>query len=382
MEQLDVADGGPRVEEQTWLRHLWVSEFRSYRTAEVELPAGLTAVVGPNGHGKSNLLEAVGYLVTLQSFRGAGDDALVRTGSDRAVVRGEVLSEGRLHLVEAELARSGRNRILIDKQRLTRRRDLVGIARCTVFAPDDLDLVKGGPALRRSFLDDLLVSLHPRYEAVRSEWERSLKQRNALLKQIQGRPDEAQLLTLEVWDQKLAAAGDELVRLRRELVVRIGPTVSVACADIAGEAVPVELRYESPWSTVDGRGQGLAEALAAVRNEELRRGVTVVGPHRDELELSVAAMPARTHASQGEQRTLALALRLAGHRLLTQTYGAPPLLLLDDVFSELDPQRSAALLHALPVGQTLLSSAAGLPSGVEADLVLDVRDGAVSPRRP
>lgn len=363
-----------------WLRHLWVSEFRSYRTAEVELPPGLTAVVGPNGHGKSNLLEAVGYLVTLQSFRGAGDDALVRTGSERAFVRGELLSEGRPHLVEAELARSGRNRVLIDKQRLTRRRDLVGIARCTVFAPDDLELVKGGPALRRSFLDDLLVSLHPRYETVRSEWERSLRQRNALLKQIQGRPDESQLLTLEVWDQKLAAAGDELLRLRRELVVRIGPTVSAACVDIAGDAVPVGLRYDSPWSTVDGRGRGLAEALAAVRSEELRRGVTVVGPHRDELELTIAAMPARTHASQGEQRTLALALRLAGHRLLTETYGAPPLLLLDDVFSELDPQRSAALLHALPAGQTLLSSAAGLPPGVEADLVLGVRDGTVSPR--
>ncbi len=361
------------------LHHLWLTDFRSYAEAEVELPPGLTAVLGQNGQGKSNLLEAVGYLATLRSFRGAPADALVRVGSDRAVVRGQVTTDGREHLVEAEIARTGRNRVLLDKQRLARQRDLLEAVRVTVFAPDDLELVKGGPVLRRGFLDDLLVSLHPRHDAVRSDWERALKQRNALLKQIHGRPDEAALVTLEVWDQKLSAAGDELARLRAELTQRIAPTVARAYRDVADEELDVGLRYASAWRGPDGSG-GLAAALLAARDDELRRGLTLVGPHRDDLELTLRGLPARTHASQGEQRSLALALRLASHRALLDTHGSPPVLLLDDVFSELDPERSAALLRSLPAGQTLLSSAAGLPAGIDADLVLDIAAGAVTVR--
>jgi DNA replication and repair protein RecF len=358
------------------LHHLWLSEFRSYSEVELELPSGLTAVLGQNGQGKSNLLEAVGYLATLRSFRGAPSEALVRVGADRAVVRGEVTTDGRDRLVEAEIARTGRNRVLLDKQRLSRQRDLLEAVRVTVFAPDDLELVKGGPALRRAFLDDLLVSLHPRHDAVRAEWERALKQRNALLKQIHGRPDESALLTLEVWDQKLSAAGEELARLRAELTERLAPTVTRAYRDVADEELDVGLRYTSAWRGPDGTG-GLAAALLAARDDELRRGITLVGPHRDDLELTLRGLPARTHASQGEQRSLALAMRLASHRALLETHGSPPVLLLDDVFSELDESRSAALLRSLPEGQTLLSSAAGLPEGVDADLVLHVADGRV-----
>ncbi len=357
------------------LQQLWLSEFRSYVTAEVTFPAGLTAVLGPNGHGKSNLLESVGYLATLRSFRGVPTDALVRTGAERAVVRGQVITDGREHLVEAEISRTGRNRVLLDKQRLPRQRDLLDAVRVTVFAPDDLDLVKGGPGLRRGYLDELLVALHPRHDGVRSDWERSLKQRNALLKQMHGRPDDSALLTLEVWDQKLAAAGDELARLRDDLVARLAPTVAAAYSDVADQELDVSLRYVAPWREV-----GLATALASARSDEIRRGLTLVGPHRDELELQLRGLAARTHASQGEQRSLALALRLASHRELLEAHGSPPVLLLDDVFSELDPNRSAALLRSLPEGQTLLSSASGLPAGMDAELILDVADGQLMVR--
>ena len=248
------------------LQQLWLSEFRSYVTAEVTFPAGLTAVLGPNGHGKSNLLESVGYLATLRSFRGVPTDALVRTGAERAVVRGQVITDGREHLVEAEISRTGRNRVLLDKQRLPRQRDLLDAVRVTVFAPDDLDLVKGGPGLRRGYLDELLVALHPRHDGVRSDWERSLKQRNALLKQMHGRPDDSALLTLEVWDQKLAAAGDELARLRDDLVARLAPTVAAAYSDVADQELDVSLRYVAPWREV-----GLATALASAEGTSAKR---------------------------------------------------------------------------------------------------------------
>jgi DNA replication and repair protein RecF len=170
------------------LRQLWLNDFRSYTDASLELPSGLTAVLGANGQGKTNLLEAVAYLATLRSFRGAPAEAMVRVGAERAVVRGETWTEERAHLIEAEVARTGRNRVLVDKQRLGRTRDLLGSLRVTVFSPDDLELLKGGPALRRSFLDDLLVALRPKHDLVRSDWERALRQRNALLKQIHGKP--------------------------------------------------------------------------------------------------------------------------------------------------------------------------------------------------
>jgi DNA replication and repair protein RecF len=324
-------------------------------------------VLGPNGMGKSNLLEAVGYLALLESFRGAPTEALIRAGSPSAVVRGAVRTDDREQLIEAELVAAGRNRIQVNRQRLTRARDLLGAVRITVFSPDDLALIKGGPGLRRTYLDQLLVSIDPRNDAVRSELERALRQRNALLKQTRGRLDEAAALTLEVWDAKVVAAGEELATRRVELVASVEPLVVAAYADVAGSEEPIALRYDAPWRSV-----GLAEALRAARADELRRGLTLVGPHRDDLVISLNSLPSRTHSSQGEQRSLALALRLAAHRLVS-----PPVLLLDDVFSELDPDRSAALLRSLPAGQTLLSTAAGLPTGVAADQVVTVTPGEV-----
>jgi DNA replication and repair protein RecF len=262
--------------------------------------------------------------------------------------------------------------VQVNKQRLARTRDLLGHLRVTVFAPDDLELVKGGPGERRRYLDDTLVSLHPRYDAVRTEVDRVLRQRNALLRQVRGRLDESAALTLDVFDAKLAAAGDELARLRVALVERLGPAVVDAYAAVAVGAearAQVVLGYDSAWHGPDG---GLAAALAAARTEDLRRGASTVGPHRDEVALAVGDLPARTHASQGEQRSLALALRLAAHTVVTDTAGSAPILLLDDIFSELDGRRSDALLASLPTGQVLLTSAAGLPPGAVPEKVLEV----------
>lgn len=355
------------------LQHLWLRDFRSYENVDVELTEGTCAVLGPNGMGKSNLLEAVSYLALLESFRGSPGEALIRSGTDTAVVRGQIVSDGREQLIEAEISRTGRNRVLVNRQRLTRSRDLLGALRVTVFSPDDLELIKAGPGLRRNYLDQLLVSLDVRNDVLRTNFDKTLRQRNALLKQTRGRLDEAASVTLEVWNTKLVESGERLAAARVQLVESLVPMVAESYGDIAGERAETHLAYEAPWRSV-----GLAAALDAARDDELRRGVTLVGPHRDELQITLNSMPARTQASQGEQRSLALALRLAGHRLVDQVSGAPPVLLLDDVFSELDLARSAALLRSLPRGQRLLSTAAGLPPGVHADQILDITTGSVA----
>ena len=358
------------------LTRLWLTEFRNYDTAELAIPAGLTVIVGDNGSGKTNLLEAVGYLATLESFRGAPAEALVRQGQDRAVVRGEAWRGGRELLIEAEIAVRGRGRVAVNRQPLRRAADLVGALVVTVFAPDDLELVKGGPSARRRYLDDLLVALHPRHDALRRDLERILRQRTALLRDAGGRLSPALEPTLDVWDAKLASVGDALGAARAELVGRLEPALAAAYAGIAGpEARPVAVAYEAPW-----RAGGLAAALAASRVEELRRGVCLVGPHRDELVLSISGMPARTHASQGEQRSMALALRLAGHRVVGDTLEEPPVLLLDDVFSELDDLRSQALLDHLPLGQAILTTTGAIPPAAVPELVVEVDAARLSTR--
>lgn len=357
------------------VRRFWLTDFRSYASAEVALSDNVTAILGPNGQGKTNLLEAIAYLATLDSFRGAPTEALIRDGAAAAVIRAEGETEGREVLIEAELALGGRGRVYVNKQRLQRARDLLGVLRVTVFAPDDLELVKGAPAGRRTFLDDTLVALHPRYDQLRGDVDRVLRQRNTLLKQANGgtRFDESAAFTLDVWDSKLTELGEALARARRDLVARLGPVLNETYAAVAGvETAPIDATYDAPWLD-----EGLTAALARVRQDELRRGVTLVGPHRDDLHVRIAGLPSRTHASQGEQRSLALALRLAAHRLVTDEVGTPPVLLLDDVFSELDPDRSDALLAHLPTGQTVLTSASGLPPRAEPDKVLRIEGGRI-----
>ncbi len=347
-------------------------DFRSYRDTQLVPAPGLTAVLGGNGEGKTNLLEAIAYVSRQQSFRGAPPEAMVRAGADRAVIRAELNSAGRELLVEAELAGRGRPRILLNRQRVARRSDLLDAFQVSAFSPDDLELVKGGPALRRDFVDELVVACRPRNEAMVADVERILRQRNALLKQLGGRLGADAELTLGVWDERLATAGEALVALRRDVVDRLRPGVVEAYDQLAGRSSDPAIAYEATWAA-----EGLAAALAAARRDDVRRGVSTVGPHRDELVVRLGGLPARHQASQGEQRTLAFALRLAAHRLVTEVLGAPPTLLLDDVFSELDPGRSRALLEALPPGQTILTSAVGLPDGAEPELVVTVRDGAI-----
>lgn len=357
------------------LRRLWLTDFRSYVTADVEFAPGLTVITGSNGEGKTNLIEAVGYLATLGSFRGAPNEALVRHGASEAVVRAEGRREDRELLIEAAIAPAGRGKVLVNRQRLPRSRDLLGALRVSVFSPDDLVLVKGGPGERRRYLDDTLVALHTPYDALRSDLDKVLRQRNALLRQAGGRLTPDIEATLDVWDAKLAATGTEVGRRRVDLVAQLAPVLAGSYELLADRPATVALAYEAPWMA-----EGLGVALDEARTNELRRGVSLVGPHRDELAITLDGLPARTHASQGEQRTLALALRLAAHLLVTETVGTAPVLLLDDVFSELDPDRSAALLAHLPAGQTILTSAAGYPAGAEPESVLEVRDGQVTPR--
>lgn len=356
------------------LERLWLSDFRNYTHAELApAPTGLTAVVGANGEGKTNLLEAVGYLATLRSFRGVPTAALVRAGASSAIVRAQGQREGRALLIEAELHAAGRDRVQVNRQALRRTQDLLGALQVTVFSPDDLEVVKGGPAGRRRYLDELLVSLHPRHDATQTELDRVLRQRNALLKSVAGQrhPASDVLSTLDVWDAKLAAAGEALVTARRGLTEALEPLLAAAYRRLAPHVSDLRLAYEVSWEGP------LADALGAARVDDLRRGVSTVGPHRDDLGVFLDGLPARTHASQGECRSLALGLRLAGHHLVTGRIASAPILLLDDVFSELDEHRAGALVDALPEGQALLTTAGAMPAGVRPAVVLRVEDGKI-----
>lgn len=355
------------------IRELSLVDWRSYAHAEMAFGDGLTAIVGENGQGKTNLIEAIGWMAGLGSFRGAPDDAVVRSCADAAVVRATVEAEdGREQLIEIEIPRVGRNRIQVNRQRLSRMGDLVGVLQVTVFSPDDLDLVKGGPVLRRGWLDEALAARHPKNTALRADVERILKQRNALLRGVHGALDADAGYTLDVWDSKLAEAGERLRAGRLELLEEMAPKLAESYDAVARSQGRATASYVSSW---DG---ALGDALMAARDQDLRRGVSTVGPHRDEVLLELNGMAARTHASQGEQRSLALALRLAADGVVRAAGVAEPVLLLDDVFSELDPNRAAALLEALPSGQRILTTAAGLPPAARPDQVVRVHDGVIT----
>ena len=353
------------------LRRLWLSDYRSYHEVDVSFPDGVTAVIGRNGQGKTNLIEAIAWLAGT-SLRGASTDTLVRIGADRAVVRAEATRGNRDLLIEAELVANGRNRLQLNRQAVRRRRDLLDALAVTVFSPDDLVLVKGGPGERRRWLDAALVGLDTRNESLQSEVDKILKQRNALLKGAKGRLDESARLTLDVWDERLTRAGESLADIRRKTLAHLEPFVHQAYDDIAGAPLPVAATYGADWADV-----GLATALADARTVDVRRGLTTVGPHRDDVSFALDSMPSRSHASQGEQRTLALALRLAVHRAIGEATGESPILLLDDVLSELDEGRTNRLLDHLPPGQTLLTTAAHLPERARPDHVLRIDGGRV-----
>ncbi|RAJ37617.1 DNA replication and repair protein RecF [Kitasatospora sp. SolWspMP-SS2h] len=348
--------------------HLSLADFRSYARVEVPLDPGVTAFVGPNGQGKTNLVEAVGYVATLGSHRVATDAPLIRLGAERAVIRANVVSQGgRSTLVELELTAGKANRARLNRSDSVRPRDVLGVLRTVLFAPEDLALVKGDPAERRRFLDELLTARAPRLAGVRADYERVLKQRNALLRTAAaarraGGGKAADLATLEVWDGHLARSGAELTAFRIQLVAALQPLVAEAYRQLAPGAGDTVLEYRSSFegelpSSREQAEQQLLEALRGMRRQEIERGLTLVGPHRDELLLRLGPLPAKGYASHGESWSYALALRLASYELL-RAEGGEPVLVLDDVFAELDARRRDRLAELVAGGEQVLVTAA------------------------
>ncbi|MCP2340572.1 DNA replication/repair protein RecF [Actinomadura rupiterrae] len=370
--------------------HLSLQDFRSYATAEVPLTPGVTAFVGPNGQGKTNLVEAIGYVAAHGSHRAATDAPLVRQGAARAIVRAGVVKDDRKALIELEINPGKANRARLNRSPVPRPREILGMLRTVLFAPEDLSLVKGDPGERRRYMDELLTARAPRFAGVRSDYERVLKQRNALLKSAAAHrrsPGPEVLATLDVWDTHLARTGSELLAARLELVAALRPLVARAYAELAPHSGIADLTYRS--SLGEGvelstdRAQ-LAEQLlggvAEARKQELERGVSLVGPHRDELVLRLGDLPARGYASHGESWSFALALRLAAFDLL-RADGDDPVLILDDVFAELDAGRRSRLAEMVAPAEQVLITAA-VPADVPAELTgttFAVADGDVVP---
>jgi DNA replication and repair protein RecF len=363
------------------LTRLALTDFRSYAAADVMLEPGVTTFTGSNGQGKTNLVEAACYVATFASHRVATDAPLIRQGADRAILRAGIRSGGRDSLVEIEINPGRANRVRLNRAPAPRPREVIGVLRCVLFAPEDLAVVKGDPDQRRRYLDDLLVASRPRYAGVRADYERVLRQRNALLKSAKARggiPPSA----MDVWDDHLIAAGAELTAARLRLVSELEPLVSRCYSAVSGTERDTAIRYrisasrqagaddEAEPAAVDADLVSLSgllrDALAARRRAELERGVSLVGPHRDELELQIGGMPARGYASHGESWSLALALRLAAYQLLRST-GEDPVLILDDVFAELDGDRRERLADLVRDADQVLVTAA-VPQDVPAGL--------------
>jgi DNA replication and repair protein RecF len=370
---------------------LGLLDFRSYQQVEVQLQPGVTAFVGPNGQGKTNLVEAIHYTATLGSHRVANDAPLVRAGAPRAIVRTEIRSDQERDLVvELEINPGRANRARVNRSPVPRPREVLGLLRTVLFAPEDLALVKGDPSERRRFLDELLTLRTPRLAGVRQDYDRVLKQRNSLLKSAsvarrQNRSGgEGQLRTLEVWDDHLVRVGSELLAARLDLLESLRPLVSGSYDAVARGKGDARLEYKSSVGLEPGVAsrEQLAEVLKAAvierRPDELDRGVSLVGPHRDDVVLGLGDLPAKGYASHGESWSFALALRLASYELL-RTDGGEPVLILDDVFAELDTSRRDRLAELVaPAEQVLVTAAVGADVPVElSGARFDVGEGTV-----
>lgn len=376
------------------VRHLTLKDFRSYPSAELALTPGVTTLVGLNGQGKTNLVEAVGYLATLGSHRVATDQPLVRFGADQAIVRGAIVRDDRETMVELEITPGRANRARLGRSPVSRPRDVLGTVRTVLFAPEDLALVKGDPSERRRFLDELLVQRQPRWSGVRSDYDKILKQRNALLKSAAPvlrkgarrppRPPrdgdqpvdearEAALHTLDVWNDHLASVGAQLLYARLRLLRDLVPDLSECYDAVSAAASNARATYKSSLHEdlakrlaagevpeIEELRTGMLDTLEQVRSSEIERGISLVGPHRDDLVLSLGELPAKGYASHGESWSFALGLKLAAYRLLRRDLGDDPVLVLDDVFAELDSgrrERLAALVSDCE--QVLITAAVG-----------------------
>jgi len=340
----------------------WLSliGFRSYAGLEWRPDPGVNVLTGPNGAGKTNVLEAIAYLSALRSFRSAPETALIGDEAEAAVVRSGIAGGDRRRLIEIEIRREGRRRAQVDKTALRRASDLLGVVRVVAFLPEDLDFVKRGAANRRDLLDEAAVQLWPAAHLDQLEFERSLRQRNAFLKA--GDHDQA---VLTVWDSRLSHAAGRVIARRSKVMETLGPFLVESYAEISGDGAVASLTYTCSWSggelaraSAGEYAEAVSEALETSRRRDYERRMTTVGPHRDEPGFTIDGRDARAYGSQGEQRTMALAVKLSAHRAVAAAVGELPVLLLDDVFSELDPARSAALAKALPSGvQTVITSA-------------------------
>lgn len=356
-----------------YLSDLSLVDFRSYSEVELALQSGVTAFIGANGQGKTNLVEAIGYLAGLASHRVAQDAPLVRLGAERAVIRGTVVRDNRSTLVEIEITPGKTNRARINRAPVPRPREVLGLVRSVLFAPEDLALVKGDPAERRRFLDDLLVARAPRLAGTRADYDRVLRQRNALLKSAsaavrasRGGIESLDLRTLDVWDTHLARSGADLLAARLELVEILRPLVAKSYDAVADGIATGEARLDYRSSLGpdvelspdrDLLTAAIIEATARFRRDEIDRGLSLFGPHRDDLVLGLGPMPAKGFASQGEAWSFALALRLASFDLL-RANGDDPILLLDDVFAELDVGRRDRLARLVGEAEQVLVTAA------------------------
>ncbi|MGJ9403609.1 DNA replication/repair protein RecF [Arthrobacter sp. KK5.5] len=390
-----------------FVSHISLTDFRSYAQVDIQLAAGTSVLVGPNGVGKTNVAEALGYLATLSSHRVSGDTALIRFGTDRALVRARIQRGAQATSIELEITAGKANRARINRANPVRARDVLGIVRTVLFAPEDLALVKGDPSNRRRFLDDLLVTLQPHHAATRGDYERVLRQRNALLKsgRAAGRFTSSHEATLDVWDQHLAQAGARLLRGRLDVLALLTPHLEASYAGLTDGSKAATAVYRStvveeldddgtPGPSPGAEENALADAgteelekllltaLAARRKKELERGLTLVGPHRDELLLGLGAVPAKGYASHGETWSLALSLRLAAYRAMCEDdprEGARPILILDDVFAELDTGRRRKLAAVVADAEQVIVTAA-VPEDVPEELggtVLRVGPGMV-----
>ncbi|WP_433372565.1 DNA replication/repair protein RecF [Actinoplanes sp. CA-142083] len=372
-----------------YVRRVELADFRSYERVAVDLDPGVSVLVGQNGMGKTNLVEALGYVATLDSHRVATDAPLVRAGAASAVIRCAIVHDGRELLVELEIVPGKANRARLNRSPVRRPREVLGALRMVLFAPEDLELVRGDPAARRRYLDDLLVARQPRYAGVRADYDRVIKQRNALLRTAYltrkvGGTRGQDLSTLAVWDQHLAQHGAELLAGRLELVAALGPHLTKAYDAVAAGRTAASIAYASSLGDAlapdrAALEQALLAALQERRTAEIERGVTLVGPHRDDLTLALGDLPAKGYASHGESWSFALALRLAAYDLL-RSDGIEPVLVLDDVFAELDGGRRDRLAALVAdAGQLLVTCA--VPEDVPSSLRgarFDVTLGSVS----
>lgn len=351
-----------------YVRHLGLRDFRSWENLDLDLTPGRTVFVGPNGHGKTNIVEALWYCATLGSHRVAADGPLIRTGAERAVVSTIVVQDGRELAVDVEITAGRANKARLNRSPVRSAREILGAVRAVLFAPEDLALVRGDPGERRRYLDDLAAVRRPAVAGIRADYDKVLKQRTALLKSASGarfRADPGALETLDVWDGHLAAHGAALMAARLELVNQLAPEVEKAYQLLAPASRPAAIGYRSsvelvdpdPVPDVEYLRSALLEGCARRRDAELDRGVCLVGPHRDDLELRLGDQPAKGFASHGESWSLALALRLAAYELL-RTEGSEPVLILDDVFAELDAARRRALAGVASSAEQVLVTAA------------------------